>query len=134
GFETVECKADRDADRVVSPATTDVGNLGQYVVAALLRLSSNDACRRHDEARLAIAALRHGRAHPCIDDRPRRVAGDPLNRRDGFANRLSKASLARARLLAIDNDGAGPAQAGTAPELGPHKLHLVPQRPEEWRV
>jgi len=29
---------------------------------------------------------------------------------------------------------AGPAQAGAAPELGPHKLHLVPQRPEQWRV
>src|SRR5688572_2114455 len=72
----------------------------------------------HDLSGLAIAALRHAELPPCLLHGMLAVGAQALDGRDGFTVRHVNRRDAGAHSLAIEMDGAGPAGADAAAELG----------------
>src|SRR4051812_10639747 len=122
---------DRGADARIGAAAADVAGHGVIDIGvARLGRCGEQGARRHDLARLAVAALRHVEREPrLLDFLARRRAADGFDRGDALAERRGDWRDARARRLSVDLDSARAAKALAAAELRARHVQHVAQRP-----
>src|SRR5262249_35634871 len=100
---------DRSADARIGAAAADVAGHGAVDVRiARLGVGGEQRARRHDLARLAVAALRHVERKPGRLGLPAcRGGADGFDGGDALSDRRRNRRNARARRLAIDMNRAG---------------------------
>src|SRR5258706_3701249 len=81
---------DRLANAPVGPAPADVGHCSIDVCVSGTRPLSQQSCRRHDHAALAVAALRHLLRDPGLLHGMRSIMRQPFDRRDFSIFRLAQ--------------------------------------------
>ena len=96
-----------------------------------VRIFGQKRDRGEDLAGLAIAALRRVRLDPGLLHGVQRVRAEALDGRHRLARDRADRRLAGADRLAVDQYGAGAAQAGAAAELRADQAKFVAQRPQE---
>ena len=118
----------RRADALVGAAAADVGHRRVDVGVARLRVLPEQRRRRHDLARLAVAALRHVELRPGLLHRVRAVARQALDGDDPVGRPSAAHRHAQERCdLAVDVHGAGAALRDAAAVLGAGEPDLLAQ-------
>src|SRR3569623_283309 len=110
---------DCNADAVVRAAAADVAGHGCVDVSiGRIGVACNQRRRRHDLARLAVAALHHVQLAPrLLHLLARGCVADCFNRSDLLVADSRRRQYARAHRDAVEMNGAGAALSDTAAEL-----------------
>ena len=127
---------DPGADARVAAATTDIAvhRRVDVLIGGMGRLDQQRG-RRHDLARLTVAALGNVELHPGgLQFLADRMGGHALDGGDPRRADRRNRDLAGPRRLAVDMDGAGAAKPCAAAELAALQVELVAQRPQERHV
>src|SRR5262249_40476776 len=105
-------------DARICAAAADVAvHVGNDLLPRRLLVRRDQCCRLHDLPGLAVSALRHLLGDPRFLQRMLAVRREAFDCGDFPAGDLRHRNLAGAHCLAIDVDGAGAAEAGSAAEL-----------------
>src|SRR5689334_5504722 len=127
---------DRGANTRVGPAAADVTrHRAVDVGVARMRVLREQRRRRHDLARLAVAALHDLEVEPrLLHLLAGRRFSNGLDGGDLLAGRRGYRCDARASRLAVEVHGAGPAQRHPAAELRAGQADDITQHPEDGHV
>src|SRR6266436_7197316 len=128
------CNMDRLADALVGPAPADVGDGSVDVCVSWAGLLSQQSCRRHDHAALAVAALRHLLRDPGLLHGMRSIMRQPFDRRDFSIFRLAQRERTGTNRAPIHMNRAGSAGSYAATVFGACQPELLPQHPQQRRV
>src|SRR5271155_4199057 len=141
GFLLVACHnvrgaLDSFADSRIRAAATDVsGHGGVDVAVGWIGVGGEQGRRRHDLARLAIAALRHLQLDPgLLNPLAGRRGANSLDRGDALTGNCRDGRDARAHGHALEVDRAGAAQATAATEFRSAHTKDIAQHPEHGCV
>src|SRR5882724_3780289 len=123
---------DRRADARVGAATADVGHRRVDVLVAGTAVLGEQRHRRHDLARLAVAALRDLVVDPGLLHRVQLAAlREPFDGQHLLAGGGGHRHRARAHRLAVQVNGAGAALGDAAAEFGALHVEHVAQHPQQ---
>ena len=122
-------------DALIGAAAADVAVHGgvDFRVRRLWRLGQKRG-RRHQLARLAVAALRHLLGDPCDLQRVAGGGRQPFDRRDLLAGRQRHRRGARPDGVAVEVHGAGAALRQAAAEFGAGQADGVADDPQQGHV
>jgi hypothetical protein len=121
---------DGQAHARVGAAPAEVGDGGDVRFGGP-GLGGEQRRRRHDLARLAIAALRHVLLDPGLLHGMQALARQALDRDHAAVPDGAHRQRARSDRLSVQVHGAGPAQPGAAPVFGAREPQVVAEHPEE---
>ena len=120
-------------DVLVAGAAAEIaGDALAYLALRRRRVVLQQRHRRHDHPRRAVAALEAVLFPEAVLQRMQvAVRREPLDRRDRRAVGLDREDRARLRAAAVDEDGAGSALAGVAPDVRAGQTQLFAEEVDE---
>src|SRR5256884_7224153 len=123
---------DRFAHALVGSAAADIARHRRVdVVVARIGLLREQGHRRHDLARLAVAALHDVGLGPGLLHHVQAVGGDAFDRRDRTRADGADRRDARANRVAVEMYGARSTLRHATAELGAHQAEQIAEHPQE---